>query len=343
MRAALALALGIALAANGLLMLFDPAGWYGLVPGVPETGPFNPHFVRDIGCAYLVAGVAWTWFALEHFPAKWVPVRRRKRDQTQNLEARSGLIKSEHAPSGPARAAALAGGAFLVLHALVHVADAVAGRGGHHPPAELAAVFAPAVIALWLAAVPAPTSRRHTMLKWLLKRRIAAFERTYNYDASYVRDILDADVSAAMAYGKVMGLGAYRKDVPKEAYYAAGLTGTLAEDCGPCTQLGVSMAEREGVSPAVLRAILAGDVNALTPDAALGLRFARATLAHDPAADGLREEIVRRWGKRALVSLAFAVTAARIYPTTKYALGHGQACRRIVVGGTTMPVLREAA
>jgi hypothetical protein len=34
------------------------------------------------------------------------------------------------------------------------------------------------------------------------------------------------------------------------------------------------------------------------------------------------------------VSLALAITAARIYPTVKYALGHGKACMRVVVGGT---------
>ena len=32
--------------------------------------------------------------------------------------------------------------------------------------------------------------------------------------------------------------------------------------------------------------------------------------------------------------MAFAITAARIYPTVKYALGHGKACMRVVVGGT---------
>ena len=43
---------------------------------------------------------------------------------------------------------------------------------------------------------------------------------------------------------------------------------------------------------------------------------------------------MKRWGRRALVSVAFAITAARIYPTVKYALGHGKACTRVVVGGT---------
>ena len=43
---------------------------------------------------------------------------------------------------------------------------------------------------------------------------------------------------------------------------------------------------------------------------------------------------MKRRGRRALVSLAFAMTAARLYPTVKYALGHGKACTRVVVGGT---------
>ena len=58
MRITVAIGLGLALAANGLLMLFDPAGWYAVAPGVPETGPLNPHFVRDIGCACILTGFA---------------------------------------------------------------------------------------------------------------------------------------------------------------------------------------------------------------------------------------------------------------------------------------------
>ena len=94
------------------------------------------------------------------------------------------------------------------------------------------------------------------------------------------------------------------------------------------------MAERTGVSPAVLRAVVADNPEAMPPDVRLVWNFTRATLAHDAAADEYREAIVERWGKRALVSLAFAITAARIYPTVKYALGHGKACTRVVVGGT---------
>jgi len=43
------------------------------------------------------------------------------------------------------------------------------------------------------------------MLKWFLRRQVAAFERTWNYDASYIREIIDVDPRAMMAFGKVQG------------------------------------------------------------------------------------------------------------------------------------------
>jgi hypothetical protein len=90
--------LGIGLAANGLIMLVVASTWYAIAPGVAETGPFNAHFIRDIGVAYLVCGAAMVWFALERI----------------------------------AQPAALAAAAFLALHALVHLWDAAAGREHAH-------------------------------------------------------------------------------------------------------------------------------------------------------------------------------------------------------------------
>ncbi len=181
------------------------------------------------------------------------------------------------------------------------------------------------------------------MLKWLIRRRLAAFEREFDYDTSYVRDILDADVRAALAFNKFQAMAQYRRDVPPDALAAAGIAATMHEDCGPCTQLGVTMAERGGVPAGVLRAIVSGDERAMSDNARLAYRFAKATLAHDPAADELRREIERRWGKRAAVALAFNIAAGRVYPTVKYALGHGKTCQRVTVGGAVTPVLRAAA
>jgi hypothetical protein len=178
------------------------------------------------------------------------------------------------------------------------------------------------------------------MLKWFLRRQIAAFERTWSYDATYIREMVEADPQAVMVFGKVQGLGRYRKDVPLAAHCAAGLVAVMAEDCGPCTQLAIDMAQRQGVDPAILRAVVARDYAAMPEKVALAVRFAEASLTHAPEADDLREEVLRCWGKRGLLSLAFAMLAARTYPTLKYALGHGRSCTRLVIGGEARPVRR---
>jgi hypothetical protein len=110
---------GLILAANGVVMLAASLKWYGMVPGVASTGPFNPHFIQDIGAIYVVCGLALGWFA-------WRP--------------RQGW---------PALAAAAA---WLVLHAAIHVRDASCGG---HPLADvqrdLVGIYVLAAIPLALA------------------------------------------------------------------------------------------------------------------------------------------------------------------------------------------------
>ncbi|MEK6806928.1 MAG: hypothetical protein AABY95_09815 [Pseudomonadota bacterium] len=181
------------------------------------------------------------------------------------------------------------------------------------------------------------------MFKRLLHGPLNRFEREFDYDMSYGREILDADLGAFLKFGLLTPFVEHRRDVPAEAYYAAKLLGTMSEDCGPCTQLVVKMAERDGVSAEVLRAVLARKPDSLPVDAQLGYRFAEASLAHSAAADELREAVTHRWGRRGLVSLSFALVAARIFPTLKYALGHGKTCVRVSVGGQAQPVQKPSA
>ena len=53
-----AILLGVAAGANGLFMLASPTDWYFWVPGVTTTGPYNQHFIRDIGLIFLFVGAA---------------------------------------------------------------------------------------------------------------------------------------------------------------------------------------------------------------------------------------------------------------------------------------------
>lgn len=179
------------------------------------------------------------------------------------------------------------------------------------------------------------------MLKNLIRARIAAAEKSLNYDMSYGREILDADLGAFLRVATLTGLSTYRRDVPEAVWHAVRLAGTLRADCGPCSQLMVTMAERDGVPADVLRAVATGDDARLPDDVRLGVQYARASLAHAPEADTLRARVVARWGRRGLLSLAFGVVASQLYPTLKYALGYGRTCSRLEVSGK--PVPRQAS
>lgn len=51
---------------NGIEMYFFPAAWFfKLVPGVPETGPYNMHLVMDGGTFFLAVGVGLVFAAIE--------------------------------------------------------------------------------------------------------------------------------------------------------------------------------------------------------------------------------------------------------------------------------------
>jgi hypothetical protein len=116
----LAAVLALALGLNGAVMLAAGRWWYGAVPGVTMTGPFNPHFVMDIGAAYLIVGGALAWLA-------W-------RASTQ------------------ARGAVIAAAGFLGVHAAIHLAGYLGDAAGlAHFGRDFPGVFLPALIAGWLA------------------------------------------------------------------------------------------------------------------------------------------------------------------------------------------------
>lgn len=56
--AIVALLLALFCFGNGAAMLVAPVRWFWAVPGVPLTGGYNAHFIRDIGLVYLMAAVA---------------------------------------------------------------------------------------------------------------------------------------------------------------------------------------------------------------------------------------------------------------------------------------------
>lgn len=53
---------GVIMVANGVWMVADAFHWFYTVPaGVTDSGHPNGHFIRDVGLAYMIFGVASTW------------------------------------------------------------------------------------------------------------------------------------------------------------------------------------------------------------------------------------------------------------------------------------------
>jgi hypothetical protein len=180
------------------------------------------------------------------------------------------------------------------------------------------------------------------MLKAFLHSQIGAYEKSYGYDATYFHEIVDASPLAFFKFALFQVMSNHRDGVPKDAWFAARIAAALSEDCGPCTQLVVNMALRQKVPAPTIAALLRGDFDAAGADAALGFRYGMAVAANSADAVTLSEQAERRFGKRGLVSLAFAVTSARVYPCLKRGLGHGAACTKITVLDETILVKRAA-
>lgn len=111
--------LAVILGVNGLIMLFASFWWYNAVPGVIATGPYNPHFVRDIGATYVMVAAALAWFAWR--PAQGWP-------------------------------ALVAGAAFMAMHGAIHIFDASCSTSPFSAIArDFPGVFIPTILTAALA------------------------------------------------------------------------------------------------------------------------------------------------------------------------------------------------
>jgi hypothetical protein len=175
-----------------------------------------------------------------------------------------------------------------------------------------------------------------------MERQIAGFEKAWDYDASYMRDLLRAGPEVLRKFQGMMSIVDVHA-APKEALFAAQTLGVLDGDCEPCVQVGVDIALAGGLDPAVVRAVLTGDQTAMSDTVLLAWRFARASLAKDPAGlEPYRREILARWGEKGLTAIALSITVGRMYPTLKYPLGYGHPCQKATVAGEVVLLRPEA-
>jgi hypothetical protein len=107
---------------NGIEMFFFPSAWFfRLVPGVPETGPYNMHLVMDGGTFFLAVG--------------------------------AGLAAAALNPRGNAIAVVVAAAAG-VMHSALHIYSHAAGLlSTEHLVTELLGIYVPTLVLFAIIAI----------------------------------------------------------------------------------------------------------------------------------------------------------------------------------------------
>lgn len=177
------------------------------------------------------------------------------------------------------------------------------------------------------------------VVKWLLVRKVAQFERDNHYDMTYARTILDANPAALLTLHRAGGMAQYRGPLSPSAHFGAKLVASLHDDCGPCLQLGVTMALRAGVSNDVVTHVLCNEPTG-DQDVDLVVSFSKAVLSKSTNEGELREQVLQRFGRDGLTAIGLSIAGVRIYPMLKAVLGYAECYPAVRVGSRSVPLLR---
>lgn len=162
-------------------------------------------------------------------------------------------------------------------------------------------------------------------LRPLARRAVTAAERDLGAPLDYLHHIAATSLAAFTKFGLFNPLAQHRKYLPPAPYHLARLVAVQREDCGTCVQIEVNAALKAGVDAALVRATVEGRGGDLPRELADVVRFADAVAAASDD-EAIRETLRTRYGEAAFVELALGIAAARVFPTTKRALGYAKAC-----------------
>ncbi len=161
-------------------------------------------------------------------------------------------------------------------------------------------------------------------------REIDQFEAHYQYDSTYMRELLQHSPEGYVRFDNFMPLAHHREVLAVEPYWVAKLATMLVEDCGDCLQLNVRLALEEGVDPSIVRAVLDGG-DTLPEQLRDIYHYVRQVAGRAETDSELEKRIQAQLDKGALLELAIAIATASVFPTIKRTLGYTRSCSLITV------------
>ena len=276
---------------NGGFMVWDPHGWYQFLPTVQTTGAFNPHFIRDIGIAYLTCGTMLGYAA--RFPSgRWL--------------------------------AALAGALWLTLHGAVHVWELLTGIGAQHVFwMDAPGVLGPPLM-VWIAIGILMARQRIAPAGIPGRMFLSAIDKLSPGESAYIYEVAQAPGNALEKLKHFMPATMHRYAAPSDLFHMTRIGATLVEDCGPCALTAARGALSDGVAKDLVNAALAS--KPLDGDRQTAFDLGQAIARQATDALRLGETIEAKYGRTVRLELAMTAATVRAYPGMKRGLGLTTSC-----------------
>jgi hypothetical protein len=276
---------------NGAIMVWNPHGWYQLLPTVQTTGAFNQHFIRDIGLAYATCGILLGYAA--RFPSgRW-------------LAASAGVL-------------------WLTMHGAFHVWELLSGIGAQHVFwMDAPGVLGPPLM-VWAALGILMGRQRITPAGIPKSVFLRAIEKLSPEESAYMHEISQAPGNALEKFAHFMPATIHRHAAPPDLFHMTRIGATLLEDCGPCALTAARGALSDGVPRDLINAALGS--RPLDGDRQTAFDFGRAIARQGAEAASLGDTIQAKYGRTVRLELAMTAATVRAYPGMKRGLGLTTSC-----------------
>jgi len=157
------------------------------------------------------------------------------------------------------------------------------------------------------------------------QQTIDQFESHYQYDSTYMREILASSLEGYQRFADFLPLAQYREHLPVEDFWVAKIAVMQVADCGACLQLIVKMAQEQGGSASVISSVLK-NTGALPENLKMVVAYAQQLAFPAGVGNSLMEQMQSRYSHGQLLEFGLCAASAMVFPTIKRSIGTIQSC-----------------
>lgn len=159
-------------------------------------------------------------------------------------------------------------------------------------------------------------------------KHIQRLDTDYQYDVSFMRDLLELSPQGYAHFHNFLPLASYNEHLSVVDFWVAKLASMKTADCGDCLQLNVHFAREAGIPGMIIRSCV-DDPSSLDPELYDLFSYCKQTLSLQEPDEELNQRIHKRYNKGQLLELGLCIASASVFPLIKRTAGYMKNCRLI--------------